>query len=98
MVVLVRHTLLLGSISLDVDDIADTIRDQVCRQTDCAMFCSPNIIQSLHLHQMHNNHTSEAPLEHVARTRAVTERVRHFEAYNRDLVPQLLHKTSKRQY
>lgn len=36
-VVFVGHTLLLGGIGLDVDDIADTVVDEVCRQFDGAV-------------------------------------------------------------
>ena len=38
MVVLTGHALLLCSIGLDVDDVANTVVDQVGRQFDWAMF------------------------------------------------------------
>lgn len=53
-VVFVRHTLLLGGVGLDIDDVTNAVVDEVCRHFDGAMVL-------------------EAPLEHVARTRAVTE-------------------------
>lgn len=57
---LVGHPLLLCCIGLDVDDIPNTIGNQVCREFDRAMLF-------------------EAPLEHMARARPITEGVRHFE-------------------
>jgi len=53
-VVFVRHTLLLGSVGFDVDEVTNAVVDEVCRHFDGAMVL-------------------EAPLEHVARTRTVTE-------------------------
>ena len=38
MVVFVGHTLLLSGVGLDVDDVADTIVEEVCRQFNGAMF------------------------------------------------------------
>ena len=78
---LVRHTPLLGSVGLDVNDVADTVGDEVGRQMNGTLFCKRHISQSPHLRQLHNKRTSEAPLEHVARTRAVTEGVRHLEVW-----------------
>lgn len=53
-VVFVRHTLLLGGVCLDIDDVTDAVVNEVRRQFNGAMVL-------------------EAPLEHVARTRTVTE-------------------------
>ena len=39
MVVFVGHTLLLGSVGLDVNDITDMVGDEVCREVDLTMFC-----------------------------------------------------------
>lgn len=36
-VVFVRHTLLLGGVSLDIDDITNAVVDEVCRQFDGAV-------------------------------------------------------------
>ena len=78
---LVRHTPLLSRVGLDVNNIADAVGDQVRRQVNRTMFCSPHTTQSPCLCQLHSDRTSEAPLEHVARARAVTEGVRHLEDY-----------------
>lgn len=53
-----RHALLLGSVSLDVDNVTNLVVDEVGR------------------HGWHTGLT-EVLLEHVARARADTERVRH---------------------
>jgi len=74
MVVFVGHALLLGGVGLDVDDIADAVVDEVCREFHGAVLwrvceaCSRRDGWIV---------TLEAPLEHVARARTVTERVRH---------------------
>ena len=59
-VVLVRHTLLLSGVGLDVDDISDLVDLEVGRERDHTL-------------------ALEVTLEHVARTSAETERVRHGE-------------------
>ena len=78
-VVLMRHALLLSGISLDVDDVTDPVSSEVGRQLDGAML----YVGDLSLEEIENTRskfrTLEAPLEHVARTRPVTERVRHLE-------------------
>jgi hypothetical protein len=43
-VVLVGHALLLSGVSLDVDDIAYTIVDEICGELDGAMLCKESII------------------------------------------------------
>lgn len=39
MVEFVRHTLLLGSVGFDVNNVTDSVVDQVCRHFNRAMFC-----------------------------------------------------------
>lgn len=60
MVELVRHTLLLGRVRLDVDDVSDLVDAEVGSQRDHSRLLEP-------------------PLEHVARARTHSERVRHAE-------------------
>lgn len=38
-VVLVRHTLLLGSVGFDIDDISNSVVDEIRRHLDGAMLC-----------------------------------------------------------
>jgi hypothetical protein len=80
---LVGHAFLLCRICLDVDNISDSVRNQKCGKFYGAMFypgesssrtcCTRNAPESTK-----TICTFEAPLEHMARTRSVTERVRHF--------------------
>lgn len=72
-VVLVRHTLLLGRIRLDVDDISNAVRNQVGRQLNRTVFCVSLLVQPPLPKPQSIRRTLEATLEHVARTRAVTE-------------------------
>jgi hypothetical protein len=75
---LVGHAFLLRRICLDVDDISNTVRDQKCGNFDGAMFypgesssrtcCTRNALESTK-----TVCTFETPLEHMARTRSVTE-------------------------
>ena len=46
MVVLVRHTLLLGSVRLDIDDITNPVVNKESGEFDWAMFCMKLIIVS----------------------------------------------------
>lgn len=43
MVVLMGHALLLGGIGLNVDNIADPVRNQVSREFDGSMLCTLNV-------------------------------------------------------
>lgn len=72
-VVLVRHTLLLGRIRLDVDDISNAVGNQVGRQLNRTVFCVLLLVQPPLPKPQSIRRTLEATLEHVARTRAVTE-------------------------
>ena len=58
-VVLVRHTLLLSGVGLDVDDISDLVDSEEGREGD-------------------HSFRLESSLEHITRTRAHSEGVRHF--------------------
>lgn len=82
MIELVRHALLLCCVSLDVDDIADTVGNQECREFNRAMVYHKESFSKHFLYQKAQSEcicTFEASLEHMARTRPVTEGVRHFE-------------------
>jgi hypothetical protein len=70
MVVFMGHALLLCGIRLDVDDVPDVVVDQESRQFYGAMLC---VLQSALDSSEQRQRTLEAPLEHVARTRPVTE-------------------------
>ena len=45
MVVLVRHTPLLGRVSLDVNDVADAVGDEVGGELDETLLCNIRNIQ-----------------------------------------------------
>jgi hypothetical protein len=78
---LVGHPLLLCCISLDVNDITNTVGNQVCREFNWAMFCDKVSFSRRQRVQRYCKRTFEAPLEHMARARPITEGVRHFEYY-----------------
>jgi hypothetical protein len=58
-VVLVRHTLLLGGVGLDVNNVSDLVHPEEGGEGDHSLVL-------------------ESSLEHVTRTRAHSEGVRHF--------------------
>ena len=77
-VVLVGHALLLSSVRLNIDDVTNAVVGEVGRQLDGAMV----YMITLSLREQSEKalaRTLEPPLEHVARTRPVTEGVRHLE-------------------
>jgi hypothetical protein len=79
-IVFVGHTLLLSRISLDVDNVANTVGNQVSRELDHAMIYAVFPVNSdLGVQPEQSYRTLELALEHVARTRAVTEGVRHLD-------------------
>lgn len=78
MVVFVGHTLLLSSVGLDINNISNTVVGEVCGQLDGAMFYNPST-SAMFKPAETSPRTLEAPLEHVTRTRPVTEGVRHLE-------------------
>jgi len=45
MVVFVWHTLLLGSVGLDVDDITNSVVEEVCREFNETLLCKSGISQ-----------------------------------------------------
>ena len=45
MVVFVWHTLLLGSVGLDIDDITNPEVDEVCREFDETLLCKSEVSQ-----------------------------------------------------
>jgi hypothetical protein len=72
---LVGHAFLLCCVGLDVDNISNTIGNKIGRDFDVAMFYAS---QDSFFMQSYGIHTFKARLEHMTRTRPVTERVRHF--------------------
>lgn len=71
-----RHTLLLGGVGLDVDNVADSVGPHELRELNLAGLL-------------------EATLEHVARSRSVTERVRHGDGVSVKLAVSLVSFASK---
>ena len=53
MVVLVRHTPLLGRVSLDVDDVADAVGNEVGGELDETLLCNTRFIQDDQYHSSH---------------------------------------------
>ena len=45
MVVFVRHTLLLGSVGFDIDNVANAEVDKVGREFDETLLCKPEVSQ-----------------------------------------------------
>jgi len=78
MVELVGHALLLSGVGLDVNNVANAVLDEECGELNVTVLCVADRQLSI-FPLFHQNPTLEVPLEHVARTRAVTEGVRHLE-------------------
>ena len=83
-----RHAFLLRGVGFDIHNIADTIGDEVSRHLNEAMFCPSHrvaftgdrkftALPKVPIGRPLSARTFETPFEHVARTRTVTERVRH---------------------
>jgi hypothetical protein len=78
MIKLVGHAFLLCGVCLDVDNISNTVGNQIGRNFDGSMFYERSGFLSL-WYSTNGIYTFETPLKHMTRTRPVTERVRHFE-------------------
>ena len=79
MVVFVWHTLLLGSIGLDVDDVTNPVINEVRREFDVTLLYESEISQKSR-NGMGPTRTLEFALEEIASARPITEGVRHFKS------------------
>jgi hypothetical protein len=63
----------LGGVGFDINEVTNAVVDEVCGQFDGTVVCIqyPSVVDSFH--KFMQEPTLEAPLEHVARTRTITE-------------------------
>jgi hypothetical protein len=69
MVVFMGHALLLGRVGLNVDDIANAVRDEVCRQFHGTMLCT--IAVNVRAAAQRKGHAPLKPRLNMSRVRAL---------------------------